>query len=235
MSVPLLVRRAGELVSDLLFPQRCISCGKEGRLICHNCMGKLPRITAPVYDACDRSQPGDATRPTYSPGEMTIDGICSPFRFDGAIREAVHQLKYRNVRALARPLANLLYDYLVRNPLPADVLVPVALHRQRLRERGYNQSGLLARELGRLAGLPVVEGCLVRQRYTAAQARTSNVAERQQNMVSAFTCRDDCLRGKHVLLIDDVCTSGATLDSCAAALKLGGAASVWGLTLAREE
>ncbi len=133
------------------------------------------------------------------------------------------------------PLARLMYDYLVNNPIPADVLVPVALHRQRLRERGYNQSGLLAVELGRLAGLPVVEGCLVRQRYTAAQARTSNVTERRQNILGAFACRDNRLRGKQVLLIDDVCTSGATLDSCAVALKLGGAASVWGLTLAREE
>ncbi len=229
MSVPLRARKAAELISDLLFPQQCIGCGKEGRLICCDCMGSLPRIAVPV------SMPEDANSLACSPAETAIDGICSSFRFEGAIREAVHQLKYRNVRALARPLAHLLYDYLASNPIPIDVLVPVALHQRRLRERGYNQSGLLARELGRLAGLPVVEGCLARQRYTAAQAKTSNVAERRQNMVGAFTCRNNRLRGKRVLLIDDVCTSGATLDSCAAALKLGGAASVWGLTLAREE
>ena len=131
-------------------------------------------------------------------------------------------------------LARLLQDYLTANPMPGEVLAPVPLHRKRLRERGYNQSSLLAKELGKLTGLPIVDDCLIRQRYAPPQARTSTVAERQSNVANAFACRDNRLRDKQVLLIDDVSTSGTTLDACAAALKASGATSVWGLVLARE-
>jgi len=88
--------------------------------------------------------------------------------------------------------------------------------------------------LGKLVHLPVVDDCVVRERYTPPQARTSNVDERRQNVVGVFTCRNDSLRNKQILLIDDVSTSGATLDACAGALKAAGAISVWGLVLARE-
>jgi ComF family protein len=128
----------------------------------------------------------------------------------------------------------LLDDYLATNPLPGEVLVPVPLHSKRLRERDYNQFGLLARELGRLTNLPVVDDCLIRERYASPQARAASIAERQNNVAGVFTCRDRSLRGKQVLLIDDVSTSGATLDACAAALKAAGATTVWGLVLARE-
>jgi len=150
------------------------------------------------------------------------------------MRQAIYQLKYHNLRVLAAPLAELLRDYLIDNPMPAEVLVPVPLHRKRLRERGYNQSRLLARELGKLAKLSVVDDCLIRQRHTVPQARTANVEERQDNIANAFACRDHRLQDKRVLLIDDVATSGATLDACATTLKTAGATSVWGLAMARE-
>ena len=150
------------------------------------------------------------------------------------MRQAIHQLKYRNLRALVVPLARLLQDYLIANPVSVEILVPVPLHQKRLRERGYNQSSRLARELGKLANLPVVDDCLARQRHTPPQARTSSVDERRSNTANAFVCRDHRLRDKKVLLIDDVSTSGATLDACAAALKASGATSVWGLVMARE-
>jgi len=113
-------------------------------------------------------------------------------------------------------------------------MVPVPLHQKRLKERGYNQSRLLARELGKLINLPVADDCLTRQRHASPQARASTVDERRSNVESAFTCRDHRLRDKQVLLIDDVSTSGATLDACAMALKAAGATTVWGLVLARE-
>jgi competence protein ComFC len=143
-------------------------------------------------------------------------------------------LKYRNLRALAPLLSELLNDYMKTNPVPGEVLVPVPLHRKRLRERGYNQSRLLAEGLGRLSGLPVVADCLVRQKNNPPQVRTATVEERRDNVVDVFACRDDRLRGKQVLLIDDVATSGATLDACAEVLKASGVVSVWALTFARE-
>jgi ComF family protein len=128
----------------------------------------------------------------------------------------------------------LLHDYLVQNPLPGEALVPVPLHRKRWRERGYNQSELVARSLSKLCGLPVVEDCLMRPGNTAPQARSSSVSERRDNVARAFRCNGRGLKGKRVILMDDVSTSGATLNSCAAVLKSAGAVEVWGLVIALE-
>jgi len=219
---------------DLLFPQWCVGCGKEGDFLCYSCCQSLPRIMPPLCPRCGKPQLSGILCPSCVGWQAEIEGIRSPFRFDGVIRQAIHQLKYRNLRAIAVPMAKLLKDYLIANPMPGEVLVPVPLHQKRLRERGYNQSYLLARELGRLVNLPVVEDHLIRQRHAPPQARTSSVEERQSNTANAFTCPNHKLQDKQVLLIDDVTTSGATLDACASALKTAGASSVWGLVVAAE-
>ena len=231
--LPQLAKLKG-MALDLFFPQWCVGCGVEGNFICPSCRRSLPQIVPPLCIKCGKPQPDGVLCPGCVDWQAEIDGIRSPFRFDGVIRQAVYQLKYRNLRALAAPLAQLLGDYLVTNPVLGEVLVSVPLHRKRLRERGYNQSDLLAKELGRLAHLTVVEDCLIRQCHAPPQARTSSVAERYSNVAGVFACRDDRLRDKRVILIDDVATSGATLDACAATLKAAGATSVWGLVLARE-
>jgi len=226
--------RLKRIALDLLFPQWCVGCGRQGDYICRSCRQSLLPITPPVCPRCGRPQPISGLCPGCASRPAEIDGIRSPFIFDGVMRQAIHELKYRNLRALAAPLAGLLHDYLIDNPVPGEVLVPVPLHRRRWRERGYNQSGLLSRELGRLTGLLVVDDCLVRQKQAPPQARTASVSERQSNVVGAFACCDGRLRDKQVLLLDDVATSGATLDACAGALKSAGAASVWGLVMAEE-
>ncbi len=219
---------------NLLFPRWCVGCGKEGSFICHSCYSLLPRLTPPLCPRCGKPQPSGTLCSNCVSWQTEIDGIRSPFRFDGVVRQAIYQLKYGNLRAIAAPLAQLLNDYLAANPVPVEVLVAVPLHGKRLRERGYNQSSLLAKELGKLANLPVVNGCLIRQRYAPSQARTPTVEERQRNVADAFICCDQRLQHKQVLLIDDVSTSGATLNACAKALKAAGATAVWGLALARE-
>ncbi len=219
---------------DFLFPRWCVGCGREGELICAACRSSLAYIQPPICPRCGVPQPRAQECPACAQKHLSsIDGIRSPFSFEGVMRQAVHQLKYRNLRILAAPLACLLAGFLAQSQLPADVLVPVPLHSSRLRERGYNQSELLARELGRLSGIMVQSNCLLRPRPTPPQVRTAALKERQRNVRGAFTCTGR-LDGRRVLLIDDVATSGATLDACAAALKAAGAASVWGLTLARE-
>ena len=234
MSAVSQVKRLGGLTLELLFPKTCLGCGKAGQLLCARCRRSLPRIFPPVCPKCGRPQASGVLCPSCVRWNSSIDGIRAPFRFGGTIREAVHQFKYKNLRILARPLAELMCEYLESHRLPADVVVPVPLHPKRLRERGYNQSELLARELGKLVKLPVIAGELVRRRYTLPQARTASVAEREANMVDAFACLGNSMEGRQVMIIDDVSTSAATLDSCAAALKSAGAASVWGLVLARE-
>lgn len=223
-----------EAALDLLFPKWCLGCGREGAYICHSCRRRLPEITPALCPVCGKSQIHGQLCPSCVSQRPEIDGIRSPFRFEGLIRRAVHELKYRNLRAVATPLAELLNEYLAKNPMPGEVLVPLPLHPKRLRERGYNQSYLLARELGKLVSLPLVSDCLFKQRPSPPQAETATVDERRGNVAGAFSCRDERLKGKQVLLIDDVATSGATLSACAAALKAAGAGSVWGLTIARE-
>jgi len=231
--LPQVVKLKG-IALDFFFPRWCVGCGREGSFICDSCRRLLPRLSPPVCPRCGKPQPSGILCPSCIGRQVQIDGIRSPFRFDSVIRQAIHQLKYQNLRALAAPLAKLMSDYLASNPLPGEILVPVPLHRKRLRERGYNQSSLLAKELGSITKLPVTDDCLVRRRYTPPQARTTTVDERHNNVLDAFACRDQRLKGKEVLLIDDVSTSGATLNACAAALKASGATTVWGLVLARE-
>jgi ComF family protein len=229
--------RSGKLVElavDSFFPRRCVGCGKVRSFLCPECLGKLPRLLPPLCPKCGRPQASGIVCPICRQRQTEIDGIRSPFRFDEVIRKAIHELKYRNLKAISPCLAELLADYLRANPLPGEALVGVPLHPRRLRERGYNQSSLLARELGRRIDLPVIEDCLVRVKQAQPQVRAVDVEERRRNVADAFVCRGEQVSGKQIILIDDVCTSGATLESCAVALKSKGATSVWGLTLARE-
>lgn len=188
----------------------------------------------PICPKCGRPQASGILCSNCRERQTQIDGIRSPFLFDGVMRQAIHHLKYRNLKAISPCLAGLLADYLKSNPLPGEALIAVPLHPKRLRERGYNQSKLLAWELGKLISLPVMEDCLTRVKEAKPQVKAANIEERQRNVANAFACPNGKVSGRQVILVDDVCTSGATLQSCAEALKSKGAISVWGLTLARE-
>lgn len=219
---------------DFFFPPQCVGCGKGGDFLCMDCCGKLPRIVPPFCNRCGKPQMSGSLCPSCWGIKSSINGIRSPYYFEGTVRKAIHELKYHNLRALADPLAELLYAYLQMNDIDGDIIIPVPLHQGRLRRRGYNQSGLIATRLGKLAGLPVIEDCIVRTKDSKPQARTKTGEERRENVAEAFICRDGNLQGRRVLLIDDVCTTGATLESCAETLKTTGVISVWGLTVARE-
>jgi ComF family protein len=226
--------KLGELALDFFFPKWCVGCGARGEFICLECSRRLARISGPVCPQCGRPQTNDKLCPACVSWAAAIDGIRAPFRFEGTIRQAVYDLKYHNIRSLAKPLATLMHDYADAQNLRADALIPVPLHAKRLKDRGYNQSALLAREIGKLSSLPVMTDCLVRAKHTSPQAKTATVSERLKNVNEAFRCDYSAVKGLKLLLIDDVATSGATLNAAAAALKAGGAAEVWGLALAKE-
>jgi competence protein ComFC len=222
------------LTIDSFFPRRCLGCGKLGGFLCLDCRRTLPRLLPPLCPKCGRPQVSGILCPGCTQSQTQIDGIRSVFRFDEVMRQAIHQLKYRNLKAISSCLAELLADYLRSSSLPGEAIVPVPLHPRRLKERGYNQSGLLAKELGKLTNLPVIQDSLIRIKEARPQVKASNVKERRRNVANAFICQDEKVSGKQIILVDDVCTSGATLESCALALKNKGAITVWGLTLARE-
>ncbi len=154
--------------------------------------------------------------------------------YEGAAREAVHALKYRGLSALAASMAAPMAECLQAWSPPVEAIVPAPLAGRRRRTRGYNQSELLAREVSRSAGLPLALRALVRRRAGPPQARAAGEAARRQNVAAAFAPGPDVPKGG-LLLIDDVLTSGATLDACARALLAGGAGRVFALTFARED
>ncbi|PKB72595.1 MAG: hypothetical protein BZY75_06140 [SAR202 cluster bacterium Io17-Chloro-G7] len=217
---------------DLLLPMSCAGCGKEGKFLCHDCVAGLPLLKKPYCSLC--ASPGQSPHCSWC-RELTpaFEGVRAPFLFDGAIRSAVYAFKYRGIKSAAPELGQLLADYLKQQPLVGDVLVPVPLHSRRLRHRGYNQSTLLAKELGKLTGIRVEPGLLTRNKDAIAQVHTTTKIQRRDNVAGSFFCTSD-LSNKPVIIVDDVATTGSTLSACAAALKESGASSVWGLVLARE-
>lgn len=164
----------------------------------------------------------------------SLDAVRSVFIFEGIVRQAVHEFKYRNVQAISGCMAGFMSRYFLENGLTGDLLVPVPLHDKRLRQRGYNQSQLLAADLARQVSMAVNPALVKRIRNTGPQARSASVYERRVNMENAFLCTSGEAAGRDIVVIDDVCTSGATLESCASALKKAGANRVLGFTLARE-
>ncbi len=145
---------------------------------------------------------------------------------------AVHRFKYQGWRRLAEPLALLMAERLVVEGLAASYVVAVPLHPDRLRLRGYNQAELLERQLRHRLGLSKPPGELVRIRATPPQVGRDR-RHRLENVSGAFAWRGQDLGGRSLLLVDDVATTGATLDACAVALRSGGSGSVIGVTVAR--
>ena len=213
VAFPRLLRAAGRGAVEFLLPFHCLGCGKHGQALCPDCLASLARLQPPYCAQC--AQPGPVSpccRCAEAP--LEVDGVRAPYLMEGAIREAVHGLKYRGVRALAPELAGLLAGYLEANPVPADALVPVPMHPRRQRHRGYNQSLLLARELEKRTGLPVEAEVLMRDRDSGPQVSVANREERRRNAQGSFQCSAGVM-GRTQLLIDDVVTTGSTVSACA--------------------
>jgi ComF family protein len=226
--------KLGNATLDLILPQSCLGCRQEGKVICLSCRSRLPRLTSPFCYRCGLPQNDGKPCPDCAEQNFVIDGIRSVYLFEGLVRKAIHSFKYQNLRTLARPLAETMAEYLKASSIPVEVLIPVPLHPARLHQRGYNQSLLLARELGKLCGFTVESKALIRRKNTPPQTKTISVKERRINMQEVFACQTGDLTNQKVLLIDDVATTGTTLNACATALKQANVASVWGLTVARE-
>lgn len=200
-----------EALLELLFPDRCAVCGGPGGLLCGPCRAGL--------------RPYPAEEPT--PG---LDSMAVGWIYDGAVRRAVHCMKYRRRRRVAAALADALAASLAAPP--ADGLVPVPLHAGRLAERGFNQAEELARRLGARWELPVCAGGLERLRDTGHQAQLGRAA-RQSNVAGAFVWCGPNPPPRRAMLVDDILTTGATLAACAEALRAAGAREVGAVALAR--
>jgi ComF family protein len=225
-------RHAWSWFIDLLFPPRCGGCQVAGSLWCEACRADVKPIEPPWCEKC--GAPFVAARlcsncRTYP---LQIEQIRSVALFEGVLRQAIHRFKYERLSSMAEPFGEMLADFWRAEQLAADWLIPVPLHSSRERDRGYNQSELLARQLARRVNVPLSGRGLRRTRATAVQM-TLNAAQRRENVAGAFECVEPRVRGARVVIVDDVGTTGATLDACAQAVLKAGAAAVMGLTLAR--
>ena len=155
------------------------------------------------------------------------------FQMDGPIRTAIHRLKYEDLRAVAPVLGELMAAHPALGRLRCDIVTPVPLHPRRLRSRGYNHAELLARPVAARLGVSLDTRTLRRVRASPPQVEAADETERRLRVADAFDA-GPAAAGKRVLLVDDVCTTGATLDACARALKRAGAAWVGALVLAKE-
>jgi ComF family protein len=240
------LRSALNALLDLLLAPMCLACecaldtGDRARLVCRRCRARLRALPHPCCPRCGASLMRTGATPA------AVCGECA--RWPAVLRTArstclmlppadriVHQLKYGGWPALARPMA----ERMLQIPLPAEVneevqlVVPVPTSAARRRARGYNQAELLAREYARLRGLRLL--CALHRQRTAETQTALQPLERAANVAGAFRLADHVagIEGEHILLIDDVLTTGATAAECAKALAAAGARCVSILTFAR--
>ncbi len=218
---------------DFVFPPRCVSCSEFGSFLCERCMADVSRANPPRCLAC--WMPATEQRACEDCGRHrpAFKGARAPFVFEAAARDAVHALKYKGVSALASLMARPMAEMLVEWAPPVQVIVPVPLTGHRRRLRGFNQSQLLASELSRLTGLPLEPRAISRKRSGTPQVGQPDREARRSNVADAFAPGSRSVE-RGVLLIDDVMTTGATLDACARALINRGAGPVYALTFARD-
>ena len=226
---------------DLIFPIACLACGEEGAYLCPACRSAVP-IYPPACFVCKKLVPQDRHTPAGRTcascrKKSLIYASFSPFPYGHpAIRNAIHHLKYRRARGIAPVLAELLRSSLVFHQvaLPKNaLLIPIPLHKSRERVRGFNQSRLIAQEYAHGLQQTLHTDILHKTKKTAPQMELLREA-RLTNLAGAFTVSDaNVISNRTCILIDDVKTTGTTMEEAARALKNAGAGKIWAITVAR--
>jgi len=217
---------------DWVYPPACGGCEKPGVRWCTDCEAQVTRPDAHICPLCSRPQPNGSICPACHQSHPGCEDIHSWAIFQGPLREAIHRLKYKGDIGLAETFSTKLVELLVELGWKVDMVSAVPLSRQRLKQRGYNQAGLLGWPLAKALHLSFASQAIVRIRNTGTQVGLS-IRERQDNVDGAFRADPHLVRGKKILIIDDVFTTGATMQACARTFLEAGADSVYGLTLAK--
>ena len=218
---------------DFLMPMVCVDCGSEGSLMCESCLKNAFKTPSNACMKC-----GEHTREFLKLcGDCValpppLDRLVPVYRYDGIARSAVHALKYRGVTTIAPLMAREMWEHPYFRRAKIDCIVPVPMHEDRLRERGYNQAAMLAWNVADHLDIRYIEDALAKIRPTRSQVELSR-QERAVSLRNAFGASYD-FADAHILLIDDVCTTGNTLMNCAATLKRAGARRVSAMVFAKE-
>ncbi len=218
------LRRTFLQTIDFVLPPRCVGCRQSGSLLCVNCRQALPRLTGIVCERCARPC-SESVCYHCKIAPLALNRIRAAVLFKDNVPPLVHQFKYYRVFGLASVMAEVMQAFIPLTAVECDLIVPIPLHPQRQKERGYNQSTLLARELAGQSGISYTSDALHRVRYTTPQARLK-MDDRRVNVHQAFSATATHVAHKRIVLVDDVCTTGATLESAAEALYTAGATAV---------
>lgn len=218
---------------DWLFPPDCACCQKANFVVCPACENQFPLITEHVCEICGipvaenqfKCDDCISTPPLFS-------GMRSYAHYSGTVREAIHSLKYKNNIALGFYFSKYLNQILQRVSWDFDLVIPVPLSKKHMKERGFNQSALIARPLARTSARKFDPQALMRIKETRSQVNLT-AAERHENVKDAFLGNPDKLKKKSILLVDDVITTGATMEYCTKALLDSGAKKVYCISIAR--
>lgn len=228
--------RAKNFILDVLFPKFCISCRTEGAFLCQECAASRVFI-APSCFVCGKRNLSGKTCSACN-RKTSIRRFFAPFSYkDEVLRNAIHLYKYERVKELGDVLGGFLARMLEFYEFEAGaglVLVPIPLHKNRKRERGFNQAEILAEFLAARFHLAIAVDALHRIKNTLPQIEMATDSGRRENIADAFqVVTPEVVRKKTIILVDDVATSGATLEEAARALKAAGAKSVWAAVIAR--
>jgi ComF family protein len=225
-------------ILDLLYPpkQKCCICGRNGAAAaCEVCMASLDYLQGITCLHCGKQlneQYHDSVCPDCKTGIFYYDRAYSCFTYSGMGKEMIYKLKYEGKIQLSRVIAGLMEERLSNERLAIDAIVPVPIHENKLKARGFNQSYIISRELGDRLGKPAID-CLVRTRETKEQYNLDRV-QRCLNIVDAFSVglMYNIDKYKNILLIDDIYTTGSTVNECSRILKNSGVGHIYVITAA---
>lgn len=222
---------------DILLPPLCAACKHEGFFICANCRNLLITQSYFVCPVCERRDPEGRLDQTCRKETGLTRFLGAPLSYkDERVRKIIHAFKYQHATALTEPLAKIMIEFLQPAPWRARqvVLAPIPMANFKERERGFNQAAEIAKLVAAHYKLGFQERLLVKIKNTGNQAGIKNKEVRIKNVERAFTCAEpDIVRGRIVILLDDVYTTGSTMRECARVLRKAGAREVWGMTVAR--
>ena len=217
---------------DLLFPPQCGGCSAPGTRWCADCARKVQHPVEPLCAICGMPLDGINICPECRLVRPAYCALRSWSIFEAPVRNALHRLKYRRDIGLGEAITPQLAQFVGGLHWPIDLVVPVPLGRKPLAERGYNQVSLIARPLSMAMRIAYAPNALARQQETRSQVGLTRV-QRQQNVRGAFRASESRVKGRIVLLMDDVATTGSTLSSCAEALYAAGARDVFAFSVSR--
>ena len=230
-----------DLALDILFPPICVNCGnslikeEKGRAVCNACLSKITIHTTLFCGIC-RARLPENKKICHKNSQYLLGAATN---FDETIRNLIHQFKYQKWQRVLNPLKIILEIYLNNLQFNSEslknyIVIPIPLHKNRLQERGFNQAELIGKIIAEKYNLPLETKILFRNKETKSQAELKNWGERKNNLASAFKIENaDYLKNKNIILVDDVCTSGATIQEAAKILKENSAKKIIALVIAK--